>query len=351
LRAAGLDRVDTMEGAEFEEYVAAVLRARGYQASLTKKTGDFGVDIVAVKGGVSTGIQCKRQATAVGAAAVQQVVAGAVYYGCTEVMVVTNRSFTRAARELAQLHRCRLVGRDELLDLIGPLRYSGIDENRADNVSISPASSPTKSARRDNKQQFWSDLAITPIEIWIGARKFLTLRCYIDGEPVFLGSTSQMYVFRGTHSLSSYLAARYSDSFAEIEGIDAIRERAASPRGLGIYSVPNEHRYVLSGLGESLNGGAAQVDRTQLKRALELFEEVADYFGQTAIARTILAEDQPLGLLARRLRVRASIVSKGRVGPPRASDVATQTELSTETALLQYQRLETFLESKLFEPS
>ena len=44
----------------------------------------------------------------------QEVVAGAPMQGCTKTMVVTNHEFTPAARKLAELHRCELVGHTEL---------------------------------------------------------------------------------------------------------------------------------------------------------------------------------------------------------------------------------------------
>jgi restriction system protein len=50
----------------------------------------------------------------VGASAVQEVVAGAPMQDCTKTMVVTNHEFTAAARKLAELHGCQLVGREEL---------------------------------------------------------------------------------------------------------------------------------------------------------------------------------------------------------------------------------------------
>jgi restriction system protein len=108
-RAAGLDRIDTMSGVEFEQYVAAVFRGLGYEVSTTKATGDFGVDVVATKNGIRTAVQCKRQGTPVGGAAVQQVVSGAAMHVCNSTAVVSNRSFTRAAQKLAGVHGCRLI--------------------------------------------------------------------------------------------------------------------------------------------------------------------------------------------------------------------------------------------------
>ncbi len=109
-----LAAVDEMSGVEFEDFVAAQLRTAGWGVTHTATTGDYGVDLIATRDGARMAIQCKRQAKAVGVAAVQQVVAGARHHGCNRPVVVTNRAFTKAARQLAATHRCRLVGREQL---------------------------------------------------------------------------------------------------------------------------------------------------------------------------------------------------------------------------------------------
>ena len=111
---SGLRAIDRMSGTEFEEFVAAQLRIAGYSVAPTASTGDYGVDLIAKKDGVRMAIQCKRLAKAVGVAAVQQVVAGALHHGCNRTVVVTNQTFTKAARQLASTHQCRLVGRTQL---------------------------------------------------------------------------------------------------------------------------------------------------------------------------------------------------------------------------------------------
>lgn len=116
-RATGQAAVDDMGGIEFEHYVAAVLRGRGYSIEFTSATGDFGVDLIAIRDGVRTAVQCKRQARAVNGAAVQEVVAGAAVHHCTTTMVVTNHRYTRAAERLAEVHQCVLVDRTRLARL------------------------------------------------------------------------------------------------------------------------------------------------------------------------------------------------------------------------------------------
>ncbi|OBG35518.1 restriction endonuclease [Mycobacterium alsense] len=112
--ASSLAAIDEMSGVEFEEFVAAQLRTVGFGVAPTASTGDYGVDLIAKKDGISMAVQCKRQARAVGVAAVQQVVAGALHHRCDRTVVVTNQSFTKAARQLATTHGCRLVGREQL---------------------------------------------------------------------------------------------------------------------------------------------------------------------------------------------------------------------------------------------
>src|SRR5690349_11886876 len=70
--ASELAAVDQMSGVEFEEFVAAQLRMRGWGVTHTASSGDYGVDLIARKDGTRMAVQCKRLARDVGVAAVQQ---------------------------------------------------------------------------------------------------------------------------------------------------------------------------------------------------------------------------------------------------------------------------------------
>lgn len=98
----GAQRCLRLDGPEFENYVALVLRDNGFKhVEVTRTSGDQGVDILAQRGGKLYGIQCKNYAGAVGNAAVQEAYAGAQFYGCDEAAVICPGEFTRSARELA----------------------------------------------------------------------------------------------------------------------------------------------------------------------------------------------------------------------------------------------------------
>jgi restriction system protein len=116
------DEAEDMSGTEFEDYVARIARSCGLPVIMTSITGDWGVDIIVGKRPNRLAIQCKRQSRPVGTSAIQEVVAGAPMQDCTKTMVVTNHEFTTAARKLAELHGCELVGRSEFPRLRSTLR-------------------------------------------------------------------------------------------------------------------------------------------------------------------------------------------------------------------------------------
>ncbi|MDY0977733.1 restriction endonuclease [Massilia sp. CFBP9012] len=97
------------QGEAFERQVALVFEACGMQVQTTPRTGDYGVDLVVASGQQRLAIQVKDLAGPAGIAAVQEVSAGALHYGCTGTVVVSNNGFTDAARTLANATNTRLI--------------------------------------------------------------------------------------------------------------------------------------------------------------------------------------------------------------------------------------------------
>lgn len=110
--------IEKMDGFEFERYVTDLYKRMGYRAYTTKASGDFGADVIAVKGKEKLCIQCKRYKGVVGIEAVQQAVASLGYYKGTRAVVVTNSSYTEAAKILAKRCNAQLVDAIELNRLI-----------------------------------------------------------------------------------------------------------------------------------------------------------------------------------------------------------------------------------------
>lgn len=95
--------MDLMEGRDFEFYCAELLENNGFQEiKVTKSSGDYGIDILAEKDGITYAIQCKCYGTPVGVKAVQEAYAGRDYYDCMVGAVMTNQYFTAPAVEAAK---------------------------------------------------------------------------------------------------------------------------------------------------------------------------------------------------------------------------------------------------------
>src|SRR5699024_10082073 len=78
----------SMDGHTFERYVRETLISCGWDAEVTKGSGDQGVDVIAYRGVRAIAIQCKRYAQPAGNASVQEVHAGARHYGIAQSAVV-----------------------------------------------------------------------------------------------------------------------------------------------------------------------------------------------------------------------------------------------------------------------
>ena len=97
--------LDGMEGHDFEFFCADLLERRGFvDVEVTRSSGDYGVDVLAEKDGVTYAIQCKRYDGPVGVKAVQEAYAGRDFYERMVGAVMTNQYFTdpavAAARKL-----------------------------------------------------------------------------------------------------------------------------------------------------------------------------------------------------------------------------------------------------------
>lgn len=95
--------LDEMEGHEFEYFCADVLRRNGFiEVEVTKGSGDYGIDILAEKDGVTYAVQCKCYSDSVGVKAIQEAYAGRDYYDRMVGAVLTNQYFTTPAVEAAK---------------------------------------------------------------------------------------------------------------------------------------------------------------------------------------------------------------------------------------------------------
>ncbi len=113
-RLKTLSHVDELDGYEFEWLIAGLYEKKGYSASVTSSSGDYGIDVLAKKGKEKLAIQAKRYSGKVGVKAVQEASAGANYYNATSAIVVTNSFFTDPAKQLAKKIGVKLINKKRL---------------------------------------------------------------------------------------------------------------------------------------------------------------------------------------------------------------------------------------------
>lgn len=118
-RKYAIHTLDEIDGHEFEYYCAELLRKRGFiDVSVTKGSGDYGVDVLAEKDGVTYAIQCKAYTSPVGVKAVQEAYAGREFYDRMVGAVLTNQYFTKPAVEAAKKLKILLWDRGYLDSMI-----------------------------------------------------------------------------------------------------------------------------------------------------------------------------------------------------------------------------------------
>ena len=122
LQQTDIYTIDKMSGYDFEEYIALLFKKMGYQVKVTKQSSDQGIDIIAEDNFTRIGIQAKCYSGTVGNKAIQEAVAGKLYYACDKVLVVTNSIFTKSAIELAKYNKVGLIDREQLKNMV--LKYN-----------------------------------------------------------------------------------------------------------------------------------------------------------------------------------------------------------------------------------
>ncbi|MBF8178406.1 restriction endonuclease [Herminiimonas contaminans] len=131
--------IGSMDGDTFEAFCALLWSKMGYSRTIkTKRAGDGGVDVVAIKSNEGALIQCKSstiESKGEGWEAVKDVYAGSAAYGARypgivfSMLAVTNRRFNQAARSQAKLLKVELIEGDQLAEMLAsyPMKRGELD--------------------------------------------------------------------------------------------------------------------------------------------------------------------------------------------------------------------------------
>ncbi|MCF3939170.1 primosomal protein [Gordonia sp. Z-3] len=139
---------------------------------------------------------------------------------------------------------------------------------------------------------FWAGVGIDPIRIVTDADEYLSLRCYLGDDPVFLGANGKIFVFTSPRSLSRFLADSDDHDLADLSTFEDVRTGATD--GSLEFDVIDDNVYVLPGLADDIADGPRRMDRNQLDLAVELLSDAADYADDDSVSEA-LGSTTPLG--------------------------------------------------------
>jgi hypothetical protein len=143
---------------------------------------------------------------------------------------------------------------------------------------------------------FWAEVGIDPIKIITAEAEYYTLRCYLDDEPIFLGTKGKITVTKSTRALAKHIAQHGSvdNDLAEVSTWEDVAAKATD--GSLDIEVETDNTYVLAGLADDIEEGPDAVDPVQLDLAVELLNDAADWAGDKTVSEA-LAQSESLGWL------------------------------------------------------
>lgn len=177
----------------------------------------------------------------------------------------------------------------------GPLADAP-EDLREDTAGESLGSDLVDAAEEPADGGFWEEVGIDPIAITTSEGEVMTLRCYLDDAPVFLGRRGTIETFGSARALRTWIANEGAEGhdLADVATWEEV-VGAATGGDLEIEVAP-ENRYVLAGIADDITEGPDVVDAEQLELAVELVIDAADWAGD-ARTRDALAPSESLGWL------------------------------------------------------
>jgi hypothetical protein len=143
---------------------------------------------------------------------------------------------------------------------------------------------------------FWAEVGIDPIKIITAEAEYYTLRCYLDDEPIFLGTKGKIKVTKSPRTLAKHIAqhANTENDLSDVSTWEDVTNKATD--GSLDIEVETDNTYVLHGLADDIEEGPDAVDPVQLDLAVELLNDAADWAGDKSVSEG-LAQSESLGWL------------------------------------------------------
>ena len=130
------------------------------------------------------------------------------------------------------------------------------DDEAADDLSVADTAADDEDdpEEEDGAAAFWKDVGIDPIRITTDAGDGVTLRCFIDGKPVFLGSDNRIELFKTERALTRWIATDGEEGH-DLAAASTWPEVVARAGSELTVTVEDMNTYVLTELAEDLAEG------------------------------------------------------------------------------------------------
>lgn len=123
LLSTGINQIDNLSPFEFEDWVTRFLNINGYKAITTKRSGDFGANVIAYKDNKKLVVSCKKYVGNLGIKCVQEIIGAMDYYRANEGWVVSTSShFSKQAYDLAKSRGVKLYTKEKLALMLNELQ-------------------------------------------------------------------------------------------------------------------------------------------------------------------------------------------------------------------------------------
>jgi HJR/Mrr/RecB family endonuclease len=106
-----------LDGWKFEKEIAVLFRKNGYQANVTRGSGDGGVDIFLRRDNKDFVVQCKQHASPVSPAVVREIYGALLHHKADGAKIVCTNGFTSGAIKFAEGKPIELLAIDEILKM------------------------------------------------------------------------------------------------------------------------------------------------------------------------------------------------------------------------------------------
>lgn len=107
----------SMDGWAFEENIGKLFRKLGFDAEVTKGSGDEGVDIILIKDNKTTIVQCKQHSKPVGPSVVRDLFGALTHFKAKNAILVSTSGFTSGTVSFAKNKPITLMGMHEILKM------------------------------------------------------------------------------------------------------------------------------------------------------------------------------------------------------------------------------------------